>query len=79
MAFSWAMPAEQTNHRETVAAYDQRVSSRSSRIDPVFVPLDYLLRGDQLGPHFWPETIAVATVSVLLFVFGVVVNEETND
>lgn len=67
------MPEENADKRETVAHMISEFLREIAALILVFVPLDYLLKGDQLGPHFWPETIAVATVSVLLFVFGVVV------
>jgi hypothetical protein len=38
----------------------------------VFVPLDYLLKDNQLGPHFWSETAGVALVSGVLLAFGII-------
>jgi len=37
----------------------------------VFVPLDYLLKGDRLGPYFWYETIEVVIFSFMLLLSGI--------
>ena len=42
----------------------------------VFVPLDYLLKGDRLGPHFWSETLGVAAASGFLFMVGVLLERK---
>ena len=70
------MPNEPEDHRESVAHMLSEFLREVAALILVFVPLDYLFKGDQLGPNFWPEVIGVAIVSSLLLVSGTIVERK---
>jgi hypothetical protein len=70
------MANEREDPRETVAHMSSEFFREIAALILVFVPLDYLLKGDQLGPNFWPETIGVAIISGFLFMLGVFVERK---
>jgi len=66
------MPDEKVDNRESVAHMLSEFLRELAALILVFVPLDYLLKGDHLAPNFWPETFGVAVTSGVLFILGVV-------
>jgi hypothetical protein len=66
------MPDETTDHRESIAHMLSEFLRELAALILVFVPLDYLLKGDHLAPNFWSETVGVAVISGVLFILGVV-------
>jgi hypothetical protein len=70
------MPDETTDHRESIAHMFSEFFREIAALILVFVPLDYLLKGDHLGPNFWSETIGVAIASGFLFLLGVFVERK---
>jgi hypothetical protein len=50
------MPNETADNRESVAHMVSEFFRELAALILVFVPLDYLLKGDRLGANFWPET-----------------------
>jgi hypothetical protein len=67
------MPDETTDHRESVAHMLSEFCREIAALVMVFVPLDYLLKGEQLRPYFWYETIEVVAFSSLLLVLGIII------
>jgi hypothetical protein len=67
------MPSEGTDHRETIAHMLSEFAREVAALVLVFVPLDYLLKGDTLGPNFWYETVEVVVSSVLLLGLGIII------
>lgn len=67
------MPAEETDHRESVTHMLSEFFREVAALILVFVPLDYLLRGDKVGPNFWLEALGVAVASGVLLVSGIMV------
>ena len=65
------MPNEGTDTRESVAHMLSEFVREVAALTLVFVPLDYLLKGDKLGPYFWYETIGVVLFSILLLLSGI--------
>jgi hypothetical protein len=53
------MANEAEDHRESVAHMMSEFFRELAALVLVFVPLDYLLKGDTLGSYFWYETAAV--------------------
>ena len=70
------MPEEQIDHRETVAHMVSEFLREIAALILVFVPLDYLLKGDQPVRFFWYDTAWVLVVSLVLVVFGILVERE---
>jgi len=70
------MPNETADNRESVAHLVSEFFRELAALVLVFVPLDYLLKGDRLGPNFWPETTGVAIISGFLFMLGVFVERK---
>ena len=73
------LPTEGTNNRESVAHMLSEFCRELSALILVFVPLDYLLKGDKLGPNFWYEAIGVLVVSGLLLTIGIFVERRENN
>ena len=67
------MPNERSDNRESVAHMLSEFCREVAALVLVFVPLDYLLKGDKLGPYFWYETIEVLVFSGLLLTLGIVI------
>jgi hypothetical protein len=65
------MPNETADNRESVAHMVSDFFRELAALILVFVPLDYLLKGDRLGANFCPETTGVAIISGFLFMLGV--------
>ena len=72
MACSWAMPVEQTDHRESVTHMLSEFAREVAALVLVFVPLDYLLKGETIGPYFWYESAAVVLFSFFVLLVGIV-------
>jgi hypothetical protein len=70
------MPEEKVDHRETVAHMVSEFFREIAALILVFVPLDYLLKGDHVGPNFGSEAIAVVIVSGLLLISGIVIERK---
>jgi hypothetical protein len=70
------MPDEATDHRESVAHMLSEFLRELAALILVFVPLDYLLKGDHLAPNFWSETFGVAVMSGVLFIVRVVLERK---
>jgi hypothetical protein len=70
------MPNEPEDRRESVLHMLSEFLRELAALILVFVPLDYLFKGDQLGPNFWPEVIGVAVVSGFLLVSGIIVERK---
>ena len=66
------MANDSEDHRESVAHMLSEFLREVAALILVFVPLDYLFKGDQLGPNFSIEAIGVAIVSGLLLVSGII-------
>ena len=71
------MPNEGTDNRESVSHMLSEFFREVAALILVFVPLDYLLKGDQLGPNFWPEAMGVASISSLLLASGIIVERKS--
>ncbi len=65
------MANEAADHRESVAHMLSEFAREVAALVLVFVPLDYLLKGDTLGPNFWYETVEVVVFSLLLLALGI--------
>jgi hypothetical protein len=70
------MAGKGIDNRESVAHMFSQFFREVAALILVFVPLDYLLKGDRLGPNFWPETVGVAITSGFLFMLGVLVERK---
>ena len=66
------MADEQKDGRESVAHMFSEFFRELAALIFVFVPLDYLLKDNQLGPHFWGDTAGVALASGPLLTFGII-------
>ena len=67
------MPGDEIDHRETVAHMLSEFCRELSVLILVFVPLDYLLKGDKLGANFWYQALEVLTISRLLLGIGILI------
>jgi hypothetical protein len=67
------MANERTDNRESVTHMFSEFFRELAALILVFVPLDYLLKGTQLGPRFWPEALGVAISSGYLLTFGILI------
>jgi hypothetical protein len=68
------MPTEEIrDNRESVPHMLSEFLRELSALILVFVPLDYLLKGDQPGWNFWAEVIGVAIASSLLLAPGIII------
>ena len=65
------MANEAEDHRESVAHMMSEFFRELAALVLVFVPLDYLLKGDSIGSYFWYETAAVLVFSLFLLVMGI--------
>jgi len=65
------MANEPEDRRESVAHMMSEFFRELAALILVFVPLDYLLKGDTIGGYFWYETAAVLVFSGFLFVVGI--------
>ena len=72
------MPDETTDHRESIAHMVSDFAREVAALILVFVPLDYLLKGDKVGPYFWYETAAVVLFSGFLLIVGIVLERVMN-
>ena len=70
------MPIEGADNRESVAHMFSEFFRELAALVLVFVPLDYLLKGTRLGPHFWPETLGVAITSGFLLTIGILIERK---
>ena len=66
------MPEERTDNRESIAHMFSEFFRELAALILVFVPLDYLLKDNQLGPHFLGDTAGVALASGVLLIFGII-------
>ena len=67
------MANEQEGHRQSVAHMLSEFAREVAALVLVFVPLDYLLKSDTLGPNFWYETVEVVVFSILLLALGIII------
>jgi hypothetical protein len=63
---------EEQDRRESVAHMFSEFFRELAALIFVFVPLDYLLKDNHLGPHFWSETAGVALASGALLMIGII-------
>jgi len=67
---------ESKERRETISHMVSEFFREIAALILVFVPLDYLLKGDRVGPNFWSEVIVVRIASSLLLVSGIVIERK---
>jgi len=67
------MLEENVDRRETVAHMIGEFLREVAALILVFVPLDYLLKGEKPILYFWYETIGVRVASILLLAIGILV------
>ena len=72
------MPDETTDHRESIAQMLSEFAREIAALVLVFVPLDYLLKRDTIGPYFWYDSLAVVLFSGLLMILGIVLERKMN-
>ena len=72
------MPNEGTDNRESVAHMISEFARELAALILVFVPLDYLLKGDSLSAYFWYETTGVFVFSRMLMIRGIVIERKWN-
>ena len=70
------MPEERTDNRESIAHMVSEFLREIAALILVFVPLDYLLRGDNTVIFFWYDTMAVLAVSIVLMGLGVLIERK---
>ena len=70
------MPNDRVDHRESIAHMFSEFLREVAALILVFVALDYLLKGTELGPNFWPETMGVAIISGFLLTFGILIERK---
>jgi len=58
------MSNDREDRRESILHMLSEFIRELSALILVFVPLDYLLKGDKLGPNFWYQALEVLTASV---------------
>jgi hypothetical protein len=71
MASSEAMAEEKADPRETVTHMLSEFAREVAALVLVFVPLDYLLKGETIGPYFRYESAAVVLFSFFLLLVGI--------
>jgi len=73
------MPNQPEDRRESVAHMLSEFLRELSALTLVFVPLDYLLKGDRLGPGFWYQALEVLAVSGVLLGVGIIMETRDKD
>lgn len=64
------------DRRESVAHMLSEFCRELSALILVFVPLDYLLKGNKVGPNFWYQALEVPVVSFLLLGIGIFIERK---
>jgi len=70
------MLEERSDHRETIAHMMSEFLREIAALILVFVPLDYLLRGDNPVIFFWYDTVAVFAVSIVMMSLGILIERK---
>jgi len=70
------MLEERSDHRETIAHMMREFLREIAALILVFVPLDYLLRGDNPVIFFWYDTVAVFAVSIVMMSLGILIERK---
>ncbi len=73
------MANQREDHRESVSHMLSEFCRELSALILVFVPLDYLLKGDKLGPRFWYQALEVLAVSGFLLGSGIMMERKDKD